>query len=129
MFTKISTLSVFFAFILASCSVTKPNPRINTPEGPSDFPVATAAVPTHDPKLVGNGVWKVGLEIEVGTYTTTVPNTSPACYWARLKGFDGEPASLIRNGVVMQSGRGRVTINKNDVGVEFSGDCIWKKES
>jgi hypothetical protein len=130
MLTKVSTLAVFFAVILASCSVTKPNPRKpHTEPSVIDFPVATAAQSAHNPKVVGDGVWKVGLEVEVGTYTTTAPDTTPGCYWARLKAFDGEPTSIIRNGLVSQGGKGRFTINKNDVGVQFSGECIWKKES
>lgn len=132
MFTKVSTLAVFFTVILASCSETNPNPA-KTPVVEStvnvDLPVATAAQAAHNPKLVGDGVWKVGLEVEAGTYTTTVPDTTPGCYWARLKAFDGEPASIIRNGLIQQGGKGRLTINSKDVGVEFSGECIWRKES
>lgn len=125
-FVKASTVSVFVAFILAACSVD--SMKKDGQSAPSELPMQTAVQPTHNPKLLSDGVWKVGLEIEVGTYTTTAPDTTPGCYWARLKGFDGEPSSLIRNGRVSQGGKGRFTINKNDVGVELTGECIWKKE-
>lgn len=124
--TKISTVSVFVAFMLAACSVD--SLRKEEELQPTELPSLTAVTPTHDPRLLSDGVWKVGFEIEVGTYVTTAPDTTPGCYWARLKGFDGEPRNLIRNGRVSQGGRGRFTINKNDVGVELTGECIWKKE-
>ncbi len=113
-------------FVVVACG-----PRFKEPEPTPtfiEFPVATGYQKGHNPKIVGNGDWKVGIEIEVGTYTTTAPDTTPGCYWARLKSFDGEPKSLIRNGTVTQGSKGRFTINKNDVGVKLSGDCTWEKE-
>ncbi len=121
----VSVLSAFSAFfILVACG-----PKSNNPQPrQSDFPVATAVQPTHDPKRLSDGVWKVGLEIEVGTYTTVVPADATGCYWARLRNFLNEPSSIIANGLFTPNAKGRLTIKATDVGVEFTGDCIWVKE-
>ncbi len=120
----IAVLSTFAAFfIVVACGPkTEPTPQ------KSDIPVATAAQPTHDPKKMGAGVWVVGLEIEVGSYTTTVPENSKGCYWARLRNFLSEPSSIISSSLLTPKAKGRLTIKPTDVGIEFIGDCVWTKE-
>jgi len=123
----IATLSVFAAFFVLVACGTKTNSDAQPTQ--SDFPIVIAVQPTHDPKRLSDGVWKVGLEIEPGTYTTIVPNNTPGCYWGRLKNFLNEKSSVIAQGLLIQGARGRVTIKASDVGVEFTGECVWEKES
>lgn len=124
LFKPIAVISTFAAFfILVACGN-----KSNTNPQKSELPMATAAQPTHDPRRLSDGVWQVGLEIEVGTYTTVVPDDATGCYWARLRNFLNEPSSIIANGLFTPRAKGRLTIKPTDVGVEFTGDCIWVKE-
>lgn len=42
----------------------------------------------------GGGFWKVGGDVQPGTYKTT---TASSCYWARLSGFGGELDDILDN--------------------------------
>jgi hypothetical protein len=75
---------------------------------------------------VGAGSWEVGSEVKPGTYTTTAQDY---CYWARLKGFDGDLDSIIANGNLDAGQRGRITVKAGDKGLELTGDCTWKRAS
>ena len=87
----------------------------------------TAETETEEPDGIGAGTWEVGSDIDAGTYVTTAPGDGAldGCYWARLSGFSGEFDELIANDNISGGARGRVTINEDDAGVEFSGDCRW----
>lgn len=77
---------------------------------------------------VGAGVWRVGEEVEPGTYVTTAPDgTFGGCYWARLSGFSGDFDDIIANDLVGAGARGRVEISGSDTGIEFTGDCLWTR--
>lgn len=93
----------------------EPAPATTTP--------ATKAAKALAPARVGAGTWQVGAEIKPGTYTTTARQD---CYWARLKGFDGEFDSIIANGNLAAGEHGRLTVKKTDKGLELTGDCTWK---
>jgi hypothetical protein len=75
----------------------------------------------------GDGVWEIGTEVEPGTYTTTAPEDSLGCYWARLSGFSGEFDDIIANGNLDAGARGRVEVSDSDTGIEFSGTCTWTR--
>lgn len=83
-----------------------------------------------DPPGIGAGTWRVGTEIEPGTYVTDNegPRSYDSCSVTRLAGFSGEFSDIITWEYVQAGSRGRITIESTDVGVEFSGDCIWTKE-
>lgn len=90
---------------------------------------ATSAAPAKakppakpKPETVGAGSWQIGTEVKPGTYTATAQDH---CYWARLKGFDGELGSIIANGNLDAGEHGRITVKKSDKGLELSGDCTW----
>lgn len=81
---------------------------------------AKAAAKT--PKGLTAGTWEVPGEVKPGTYTTTADGR---CYWARLKGFDGDLESILANGNLKPGERGRLTVKQSDKGVELTGDCVW----
>lgn len=84
--------------------------------------------PAHNSKTIGAGRWKVGFEIDIGRYITTVPATSNGCYWARLRDFKGNDDSIIVNGTFTGVGtKGEVIVRPSDEGVEFIGMCLWTK--
>ncbi|WP_157930610.1 hypothetical protein [Glycomyces xiaoerkulensis] len=82
----------------------------------------------QDSQGVGAGIWEVGADIEAGTYVTTPPGDGAfdGCYVARLSGFSGEFEDIIANANIDGGGRGRITIDESDTGVEFTGDCTWQ---
>jgi hypothetical protein len=74
------------------------------------------AVPTASP---GDGIWRVGIDVQPGTYTAT----GESCYWARLSGFSGDSDEIIANDIV--TGPGIVTIDPTDAGFESSRCGAW----
>lgn len=73
------------------------------------------AVPTATP---GDGTWRVGVDIQPGTYRSS---GGDPCYWARLYGFAGNSQSEIHLG----SGPTVVTIAPTDVGFESRKCGTW----
>ena len=81
------------------------------------------AVPAGgDASTIGDGTWRVGLDIAPGTYRTRTPES---CYWARLSGFGGGMDEVIANG--FDDGYAVVTIAAGDAGFESSG-CSWSSD-
>lgn len=76
---------------------------------------------------VGDGVWEVGTEVQPGTYVTQVEGDGiwDSCYVARLSGFSFEFEDIISNDNIDGGAQGRITVEPSDVGVEFSGGCVW----
>jgi putative cell wall-binding protein len=80
-----------------------------------------AAVPCFDPRaLSGNGSYRVGADIQPGTYWTSATD---GCYWERLNSFDGSFDSIIANDFA--SGPQIVTIKASDVGFKTSNCGTW----
>jgi hypothetical protein len=78
-------------------------------------------------KSFGSGVWAVGIDIAVGTYTVTVPGSSSGCYWARTKNFLGELDSIISNDSIDAGDKATVTVKSTDKGFQ-SKDCgTWTR--
>ncbi len=73
------------------------------------------AVPTTTP---GDGVWRVGVDIQPGTYRSS---GGDVCYWARLYGFQGNSQIDSYAG----SGPTIVTIRPTDVGFESRKCGNW----
>ncbi|NJP96648.1 hypothetical protein HCN51_45700 [Nonomuraea sp. FMUSA5-5] len=69
-----------------------------------------------------SGMYKVGSEIEPGTYRTA---GGDSCYYSRLKDATGEIGSIIANDVLR--GQGFVTLMESDAYIKFSGTCTWTK--
>ncbi|WP_040690145.1 hypothetical protein [Nocardiopsis lucentensis] len=95
-------------------------------------PAESGPAPEPEPEeasTVGNGVHRVGEDIEPGTYTTEGPDPDdivPMCYWARLSGLSGEFDDIIANGNL--EGPGVVVVEEGDAALELSGDCEWTLE-
>lgn len=90
------------------------------PSAPPRKPAAAKAV------VVREGTWSVPSEVGFGTYTTTVPDSTPVCSWATLK-VDGDLDAVHNVGVLQPGARGRLTIGAGDHGVQFQGGCKWTK--
>lgn len=67
----------------------------------------------------GNGTYRIGEDLEPGTYRST--GTS-MCYWERLSGFSGELEDIIGNG---NDGLEIVTIAESDAGFTSQGCGDW----
>jgi len=84
-------------------------------DGPFDAPVGADANGQF-----GDGDYRVGRDIQPGTYEST---QEPSCYWARLSGFTGEADDNTQ----VSFGFGHVVITADDVGFSTSGCGIWTK--
>ncbi|MFO1539111.1 MAG: hypothetical protein ACKOTZ_01500 [Chloroflexota bacterium] len=89
------------------------------PPGLDDGPTAPTA---GTGATIGDGTWRVGVDIAPGTYRT---RSAESCYWARLSGFGGSMDEVIANG--FDDGYAVVTIAAGDVGFESSG-CSWSSD-
>ncbi|MEU8913082.1 hypothetical protein [Streptomyces nigrescens] len=89
-------------------------------------PAEKAAAPAGPEITVGQGSYRVGEDITVGTYRTGGPAASdvPLCYWARAKDSSGDMDSIIAHGT--PQGPARVTVNKGET-FETSGCEEWTK--
>ena len=72
----------------------------------------------------GDGVWRVGTDIEPGRYSTL---GSDRCYWQRLSGFSGDFSELIAN--ESPEGRSVVEILPSDVGFDSARCGEWVRVS
>lgn len=83
---------------------------------------AEAAAEAAEPSAsFGNGTWRVGEDIEPGTYRT---DGASGCYWERLSGFSGEFGDIISNDFT--SGPSTVTIQPSDAGFSSQGCGTWE---
>ena len=79
----------------------------------------------ENPDQFGDGYYRVGVDINPGTYRSRQDNSS-GCYWERLSGFDGGFESIIANGFTDTAAL--VTIRNTDTGF-MSTDCgFWTKQ-
>ncbi|MFB7246155.1 hypothetical protein ACFCYX_27265 [Streptomyces populi] len=74
--------------------------------------------------FTGTGDFRVGPDVEPGTYRTT-GNTTGSCHWERSKDPGRGPASLIAEGDV--TGTAVVTISREDTYFRTSGCGTWKR--
>lgn len=72
---------------------------------------------------IGQGIFKVGDEIQPGLWRTTTANT---CYWARLSGFSGTLDDLITNELPSGS-TAVVEILATDIGFKSSRCGTWTR--
>ncbi|WP_150252448.1 hypothetical protein [Nocardiopsis deserti] len=89
----------------------------------------TAEEEPEAPSAIGNGIHRVGEDIEPGTYTTDGPDPDsilPMCYYARLSGLSGELDDIIANNNI--EGPGSVVVQEGDAALELSGGCEWTLE-
>ncbi len=73
-----------------------------------------------------DGTYRVGPDIQPGTYETTAPVSGGVCSWARLSGFGGTVDDIIGNDDV-DAGLAIATIAPSDAGFTSSGCGAWTK--
>lgn len=73
----------------------------------------------------GDGTWQVGKDIAAGTYSTTVPGDTFACYWARQKSATGDLSDIIANDNVPAGAHATFTVKRSDVFVTSTGCGTW----
>jgi hypothetical protein len=79
---------------------------------------------TPPPKIAfSDGTYRVGTDIQAGTYRSTASSTG--CYWERLKGFGGTLDDIIANYLGISPTI--VTIASTDVGFHSDGCGGWEK--
>ena len=111
----------------ASPAVTKT--VVRTVPGPTTFATVTAgptvtvtaAAPTPEAAMSGDGTFEVGIDVKPGKYVSSTPD-SGNCYWARLSG-SGTSDDIIDNDNT--SGQSVVIIKKTDAFFESSGCNDW----
>jgi hypothetical protein len=86
------------------------SPSPAPPPGANQAP-ARAPAPTGKNRIGGNGIYRVGADIEPGTYHSPGPSGS-ACYWARLDAQD----EILDNG--LSQGPSVVNVQPTDAAVE-----------
>ena len=77
----------------------------------------TPAVTEPPTRMLFNGTWLVGSDIEPGRYRLYADN---ACYWARLVGFSGDLDDILANENIWNGGYFIVDVLANDAGFELS---------
>jgi hypothetical protein len=87
----------------------------------STVPPTTVAT-TAPPKVLRDGTFVVGTDVEPGTYRAS---SSGGCYWARLANFTGK-GDVIANAFV-SSGPAIVTVEASDVGFKSQGCGRWER--
>ena len=104
----------------------EPTPTPTSTTTPPGVTPTVSPSPTSDTgyKTFTDGVWKVGKDIQAGTYRSSKGDSH--CYWDRLSGFSGMLDDVIANDVVY--GRAVVTIASSDAGFQ-SEDCgTWSSD-
>jgi hypothetical protein len=104
----------------ATSTVTAPPVTVTAPP----VTVTQTVYTTPAPKIAfSDGTYRVGADIQAGTYRSTV--TSTDCYWARLRGFGGTLDDIIAN--YIGNSPTIVTIAATDVGFESDRCGGWEK--
>jgi hypothetical protein len=78
--------------------------------------------PSQPATQIGDGTWRIGIDIEPGTYRI---DGTDSCYWQRERGFSGEFNEIITND--NPRGPAIVTISPNDLGFTSHRCGTWIK--
>jgi len=90
--------------------------------GPGVWPTPP---PSPTATSFGPGTWRVGTEIQPGTYRALGDGSTSTCYWERLSGFGGTIDDIIANGG--GSAPVVVTIEPSDAGFHSARCGAWTK--
>jgi len=128
------TVNLWDAVWLCVGGVPPPAPPMPPPAAPTATPIpppaptatpilppTPTAVPTTAPGTLGDGTFRVGVDISPGTYRAA--NPSQGCYWERLSGFSGEFGDVIANNFT--DAPEVVTIAPTDAGFSSDGCGTW----
>ncbi len=94
-----------------------------TSQGCGTWVLADTVKPAQPSTQIGDGEWRVGIDIAPGTYLT--PGTD-SCYWQRSSGFSGTVDDILANDI--PQGQAVVTILPSDVGFTSQRCGTWTKQ-
>lgn len=97
----------------------KPGPAVPSPTTEPTKPTTKKPSPSTAPR---DGILFVGKDVKPGTYRTTVPADSIACYAARLKDTDGGVDSIISNNLYEPGAQAVLTVKRTDYAIEVRCD-------
>lgn len=102
-----------------------PDRRYSTDPAPASAPdrPASPAVPSGPQTTFGDGTYRVGSDIEPGTYRA--PGTEQSCYWARLKDLSGTLDAIVASDLAQ--GPATVSISTSDVAFKTARCGTWTK--
>ena len=91
---------------------------------PSSAATATAAAPKPQFVVIHDGAWRVGQDVQPGTYRTRTG--SRGCYFDRLSGFSGQLADILAN--ENEDGPAVITIGPDDKGFDSKRCATWTSD-
>jgi hypothetical protein len=98
------------------------------PDGQPAAAESDATQPMRGPvNTFDDGQWAVGLDVEAGTYATTVPAGSAGCTWERKESTDGSAFSVLESGVGEVGDKLVVDIKATDKVFQSSGCGRWQR--
>lgn len=93
----------------------------NAPAAPTS-PASSAGT-----TIPGDGIFRVGVDFQPGTYTSSPTQPGKTCFWYRLKDLSGTSSSQIT--AAYSDGPVVVTIAPTDAGFKSQGCQTWQKVS
>jgi hypothetical protein len=93
----------------------------NAPAAPTS-PASTAYT-----TIPGEGTFRVGADVQPGTYLSSAAEADRHCYWYRLRDLSGTPSGQIASGYTL--GPVYVTISSTDAAFKTEGCQTWQKVS
>jgi hypothetical protein len=105
-----------------TATTAKPDPTVTVPQTPKAEPAPTAtkapeAKKTTEPdskSTMNEGTYEIGVDAKPGRYKTQVSESSPGCYWARMKDDSGGLNSIIANDNVNPGARVSITVKQGE---------------
>ena len=119
LFTQVAS-TVLAGITQTAQMVATPMPDFTSTPEPTITAEATITPTENSSPSFINGTWRVGVDIQPGTYRTEGANS---CYWERLSGFTGSLGDIITN--ANPDGPAIVTILPSDVGFMTDGCGVW----
>lgn len=125
---RVAIAAVFSAaLVVGGLSACGPNKAATGGRSEASKSEATHHKAAGPAKSFGQGTYKVGKDVQAGTYRTDGPSSAdmPNCYWARAKDASGELTSIIANDLPM--GPASVTLKSGEY-VSTHGCKDWTKQ-
>ena len=97
-----------------------PSPTQPEPTAAPPTAVPPTATPVQPSTQIGDGTWRVGVDIAPGTYLTA---GTDGCYWQRSSGLSGKLDEILAND--NPQGQAVVTILPSDVGFTSQQCGTW----
>jgi hypothetical protein len=121
---KVAKVTVCAAKARPPVTTTVTSPPVTVTAPPVTLTATVTVTTTPTPKIAfPDGTYRVGPDIEAGTYRSVAPTDS--CYWERLRGFGGTLSDIIAN--FIGTGPTIVTIAPTDAGFRSERCGGWAK--